>query len=114
MLEETNYNHIHDNFLVRGLPVIVGDSFVDLNKSETLAEFIDKISFNMIRNEPCNFETNLMMASFASLDEAFKVLTKQLESSSELSPWFISFRNCKLAAVELDLILNSNLIEFLI
>lgn len=54
----------------------------------------------MINADACNFETNLMMSQYAKLDKAIGILKKLNEDEEEISPWFISFRNCKQKAVE--------------
>jgi len=103
VLEQTSYRSIHDKFLIRGLPVIVGDSALDLDTTKSLQQFIDDVSQNMteiIQQEACDLETNLMMYSYASVNGAFEVLRKMLKKTRELEPWFISFRNCKFKAVE--------------
>lgn len=100
VFEQTTYKFIRDKFLLRGLPVIVGDGVNSFNRNETLAEFVDNISVNMsemVKQEPCDLETNLMLMKFASVDEAFGVLS---ETNDESPQWFISFRNCQFKAVE--------------
>lgn len=104
VLQQTTYNFIYDKFLVRGLPVIVSDTAVNFNKSESLAQFIENISVKMsgmIQEEACNLETNLMMPSYARLGETLGILLKMIKGGEELPSWFISFRNCKFKAVEL-------------
>lgn len=89
---------MYDKFLVRGLPVIVGDATKDVRTSQSLTDFIDDVSTNMseIRKQTsCELETNIMMSRYASVDEVFRVL-----EVDEASPWYLSFRNCRLQAVE--------------
>lgn len=103
VLRETTYHTIRDKFLVRGLPVIVSDTEPDYDKTHKLERFIDNISANMsdMRLEKaCELETNLMMSRYASVDETLRILTELTVLSDDLPPWFISFRNCKLQAVE--------------
>lgn len=90
---------------MRGLPVIIGDSFDNQMNNESLSEFIENISLNMsdmIKEEACNLETNLILSKFASVGEALRVLSElSAESSNDFPTWFISFRNCKFKAVKL-------------
>jgi hypothetical protein len=102
-LERTTYSFIHDKFLIRGLPVIIADTFLDFNKSQSLIEFIENVTENMsgmVQEDACSLETNLMMARYATLDETFSILKKMSESSDEMQPWFVSFRNCRVKAVK--------------
>jgi hypothetical protein len=103
VVTETSYSFLHDTFLIRGLPVIVSDTSPDFNKSQSLLDFIDHISENMtglIQDEACSLHTNLMMSKYATVDETFAILRKMSENYEVLPPWFISFRNCQLQAVE--------------
>lgn len=106
MVSRTSYASINDKYLIRGLPVLISDTLkIDENSQiTTLSNFIENIYENMsamIDSEACNFETNLMMSQYAKLDKAMKILRNSLEESSEkISPWFISFRNCRIKAVE--------------
>lgn len=89
---------MYDKFLVRGLPVIVGDATKDVRTSQSLTEFIIDVSTNMSemrKQTSCELETNIMMPRYASVDEVFRVL-----ELDEASPWYLSFRNCRLQAVE--------------
>ena len=109
VLEETSYSFIHDNFLIRGLPVAVSDSLFDLNQSQNLIQFIDDVTENMtgiVREEACSLHTNLMMSKYATVDETFSILRKMTENYEILPPWFLSFRNCQIQAVELILCLS--------
>lgn len=68
-----------------------------------MLEFIENVTENMsgmIREEACSLETNLMMSQFATLDEVFEILKKIEVESEEILPWFVSFRNCHINAVE--------------
>lgn len=112
MTSKTSFSTINDKFLIRGLPVIISDTLRnhrdgDVEKSKlTLLDFIDDMYANMsdmINSEACNFETNLMMSQYAKLDKAMRILRNSLEKSEEeISPWFISFRNCRIKAVEFN------------
>jgi hypothetical protein len=93
---------MHDKFLIRGLPVIVSDSALTFNSTQSLPTFLNHVAVNMsamIREEACNLETNLMMSSVATVGKAFTILEKTIEKSDVVEPWFISFRNCKFKAV---------------
>lgn len=97
-MENTNFSHMYDKFLVRGLPVIVDDATKDVRTSQNLTEFIDDVSTNMSemrKQTSCELETNIMMSRYASVDEVFRVL-----ELNEAAPWYLSFRNCRLQAVE--------------
>lgn len=114
VLKEATYSTIRDKFLVRGLPVIVSDTKPDFDETQKLEKFIDNISANMsgMRQEKaCELETNLMMSRYASVDEVLRILTELAEFSDDLPPWFVSFRNCKLQAVELNLIFPKTIIK---
>jgi hypothetical protein len=102
-LENVDYQSIYDKYLIRGLPVIVGDSTnsTSLITIESLLKRIRNEMNEMIVNEPCSLETNLATSRYAQLDGIFSSLEEQ---SDNLSPWFLSFRNCKFRAVEFPLI----------
>lgn len=111
-MKGTTYNHIHNKYLIRGLPVIVSDTIKDLNNSESLVSFMDNLSTNMndmISSEACNLETNLMISKYANLDEAFNILKKSLNEEEIIMPWFISFRNCKMKAVKYFILIYLNI-----
>lgn len=93
--------------MVRGLPVIISDTALDYSRTETLGHFIENVSVNMsgmVQQEACSLETNLMMSSFASVGETFGILKKIIGDNGKLTPWFLSFRNCKFEAVELEVL----------
>lgn len=103
VLSKTSYTAINDKYLIRGLPVIVSDSIKNRDDSQTLSDFLDNIYANlsdMINVDACNFETNLMMSQYAKLDKAIGILRNSMKNGEEISPWFISFRNCRQKAVE--------------
>lgn len=113
MLSKTSYSAINDKFLIRGLPVIVSDAIKNPDNFQTPSSFIDNIYANMsdmINADACNFETNLMMSQYAKLDKAIGIARKLMEDE-EISPWFISFRNCKQKAVEYFEGLFNDLVE---
>jgi hypothetical protein len=85
--------------LIRGLPVIISDTSPAFNRSQSLDEFIENFIENfsgMVQEEACSLETNLMMSRYATVDETFAILRKMTDHQ----PWFMSFRNCKVKAVE--------------
>lgn len=104
-LDNTNYQEIHEEFLIRGLPVIVKDSIAMKSSSVTLEKFLRKMRSEMseiISSRPCSLETNLMMSQYAQLDGIFSSLEKRLKEEiapDAMSPWFFSFRNCNFQAV---------------
>lgn len=104
MLEKTTYGYIREKFLIRGLPLIVADNESNFNREKSLKQFLDNISANMseiIQQEACDLETNLMMSKYASVDESFSVLNNIADDLENIPPWFISFRNCHVKSVEL-------------
>jgi hypothetical protein len=101
VVRATKYASIHDKFLIRGLPVIVGDTAPNqsIATEEPLVSFIDNIFANMsdmMNSRACNLETNLMMSKYANLDKVFTIL-RAIESNDK---FFVSFRNCKFKAVK--------------
>lgn len=103
MVSKTSYGALNDKYLIRGRPIIITDAQKNHHESQTLSSFIENIYANMsemINSEACNFETNLMMFQYAKLDKAMRILRNSLENTEDISPWFISFRNCRLKSVE--------------
>lgn len=94
-----DYQSIYDKYLIRGLPVIVEDS-ANASSSITVENLLKRIRnemYEMIENEPCSLETNLATSRYAQLENIFSSLEEQADN---ISPWFLSFRNCKFGAVE--------------
>jgi hypothetical protein len=93
--------------------VLISDTIKSPSEFKSLVAFIDNISVNMsdiINSDACNLQTNLMLSKYANLDKAFAILKKSLANKKNKNDaddddyddmrWFISFRNCKLKAVE--------------
>lgn len=104
VISKTSFNIINDKYLLRGLPVIISDSLHNVADSsgQSLSNFIDNMMFNMsdmLKSDACNFETNLILSKYATPDKAIKILKHSLKDSDEIAPWFISWRNCQLKAV---------------
>lgn len=105
-ISDTSYNYIYQQYLIRGLPVLITDTFeTTSNGSDSeITKLIENLFDNhgkLVNSEPCDLKTNLAMAKYTNLDELFNlILNIKKQPADEQNSWYLSFRNCDFNAVE--------------
>ncbi|CAO1404791.1 unnamed protein product [Diamesa serratosioi] len=98
-ISDTSYNYIHQQYLIRGLPVLITDTFeTPTNESSEITKFIENLHNNhenLVNSEPCDLKTNLAMPKYTNLDELLNlILNIKEQPADEQNSWYLSFRNC--------------------
>ncbi|XP_055918326.1 uncharacterized protein LOC129950409 [Eupeodes corollae] len=89
------YSMIEQNYLEKGLPVVIHDSH-PTQKLENILSQIFEAPNDYLNSLPCNIETNLLMKHFFSIETALGKISESLPTDE----WFLQFRNCKFDAVK--------------
>ncbi|CAO1407124.1 unnamed protein product [Diamesa tonsa] len=105
-IRDTSYNYIYQQYLIRGLPVLITDTFepVSNGTDSEITKLIENLfdnHENLVNSEPCDLKTNLAMTKYTNLDELFSlILNIKKQPVDEQNSWYLSFRNCDFKAVE--------------
>lgn len=83
-----------DQYLFRGLPVIISDSHKSWNPLKFTENLLN--SEKLLASQPCELQSNLLLGKYSNLEESLK-----LSRESDLNAsFFLHFQNCQLDAVK--------------
>lgn len=85
---------IYNNYLIRGLPVIIEQSHPKWD-SNNFTDYLFKQD-KLIDSNPCEMQSNLIFNKYSSLEEMLELSVRAKDNDS----WFFYFQNCDFEAVK--------------
>lgn len=107
-VQNLQFHEFHDQYLLRGSPVVVKDSNNVWSKDEKSCIKLLQNIYKNVESKPCNLQTNLVSKKNTKLSKIFQIIESLMnESEKDNEGWFLQFRNCEFEAIKASRAISS-------